>query len=169
MTDLTSRLSALERTVAELTDHRDICRLIASYGPLVDTANSPERATAVAALWSEDGLYDIGAIGAYKGREAIAACFEPMHFGLVNEGVCHVMAAPHVQIDGDRAKAISYSTIFRPEGDRFYVWRVAANVWDLQRNEGRWEVTSRINRLMTGSEEALRLLRQIDTSPERRA
>jgi uncharacterized protein (TIGR02246 family) len=166
VTELEKRLAALEATVAELQDHRDICQLIASYGPLVDTAKNTQRADAVARLWAEDGVYDVGGIGSYAGRGAIAGSYEGFHFDLVRDGVCHIMGMPHVQLDGDKATALSYSTVFRPEGDRFYPWRVASNVWGLERRDGRWEVRNRVNRLMNGSEEAQQVLRRIDAAPE---
>jgi SnoaL-like domain len=49
------RLDRLERRLTALEDERDIARLIASYGPLVDSGEA-ER---VAALWAVDGVYDV--------------------------------------------------------------------------------------------------------------
>jgi ketosteroid isomerase-like protein len=51
MTEIEGVLARLR----QLEDERDIARLIASYGPAVDAADSD----AAANLWSEDGVYDI--------------------------------------------------------------------------------------------------------------
>jgi hypothetical protein len=160
--NLEERVAALEATVGRLNDHLEISRLIISYGPLADTADTLERAGHVAALWTGDGCYDIGGIGLKVGREAIAQGFEETHFGMVPEGVAHVMGMPYIQLAGDKATAMSYSRVYRHEGDRFYVWRVAANLWELVREAGGWKVSSRSNRLMTGSDETLALVRAID-------
>lgn len=51
-------MTSVEELVARLQnleDERDIARLIASYGPLVDAGD----ADGVAALWAEDGGYDV--------------------------------------------------------------------------------------------------------------
>ncbi len=53
---LEDKLEAIERRLAVLEDERDIARLIASYGPLVDAGD----AEGAAALWTADGSYDTG-------------------------------------------------------------------------------------------------------------
>jgi hypothetical protein len=157
------RLAALEAEVARLRDHQEVCRVIASYGPLVDTTSTAQRAAQLACLWHEDGIYDIGAVGAMQGREAIAEVFAQRHFDMVPSGVCHVMGLPHVRIDGDRAVALNYSCVFRPEGEeRFYAWRVSANRWELRRVAGIWRIDRRSNRLMNGDPDARALLDDID-------
>ena len=161
--DRDARLAALEAEVARLRDHQEICQVIASYGPLVDTTSTAQRAAQLACLWNEDGIYDIGAVGAMQGREAIAEVFAQQHFDMVPTGVCHVMGLPHVRIDGDRAVALNYSCVFRPEGEeRFYAWRVSANRWELQRVAGIWRIARRSNRLMNGDPDARALFADID-------
>ena len=49
------RIAALEARLRQLEDERDITRLIATYGPLVDAGAAAE----VAALWTDDGIYDV--------------------------------------------------------------------------------------------------------------
>lgn len=163
MPDLEQRISALENEVRQLQAHRDIGQLIASYGPVVDTADNPERAQKVAALWAIDGSYDVDGVGDMHGRTAIARCYEANHFDMVPEGCAHVMSLPVVTVNGDIATAISYSCVFRPKDEIFFVWRVSANYWQLACNEkNQWQVEKRTNRLMKGTPEALALLRNID-------
>lgn len=54
MTD--GRLDDFRRRLTALEDERDIARLLASYGPLVDAGD----ADGAAALWATDGVYDVG-------------------------------------------------------------------------------------------------------------
>src|SRR5690606_13414251 len=62
------RLAALEARLRLLEDEREIQRLVAAYGPLVDGG----RAEGVAALWTEDGVYDVDGLF-MSGRAEIAA------------------------------------------------------------------------------------------------
>lgn len=167
MPDLTQRLTELEAEMARQRDHLEIRQLIASYGPMVDTALDLPRASRVAELWTEDGVYDIGAVGSKSGRAEIAHAYEARHFRQAREGICHVMGPPFVQLNGDHATALNYSCVFRPDGEnRFYAWRVAANKWELSRVEGRWLVKRRTNRLMNGDSEALAMLGVVDAMVE---
>lgn len=58
--------------IGRLEDIEAIRNLIASYGPLADSGD----AAGVAALWTEDGEYDVGGYGIAKGRMAIAALID---------------------------------------------------------------------------------------------
>ena len=133
-----------------------ITQLIAAYGPAVDTGDGD----AVAALFAEDGWYDVAGMR-FEGRAQIAAMVHGGgHQGLIAEGVAHVMGMPHVAVDGDTATAVNQSVVLR----KTHVWRVAANRWTFVRTADGWRVQSRVNRLLDGAQEARDLLRQ-----ERRA
>ena len=47
--------------------------------------------------------------------------------------------------------AVNYSLIMRREEDRFYLWRVSAVRWDVERHEPSWRVRRRTNRLLDAS------------------
>jgi hypothetical protein len=169
MSDLEDRLRALEIRTRALEDNIEIYRLIGAYGPLVDSGD----AEATAALWVEDGVYDWGggaaepgapvkqgAEGAARGRAAIAEMVRgAYHQAIIAEGAGHVSGMPYIVLDGDRATAISYSRLYQRDGDNFRVWRVSANRWELVRTDRGWRVESRVNRVLTGGEEARALLR----------
>jgi hypothetical protein len=169
MTDLEDRFRALEARTRNLEDHIQICQLITAYGPLVDSGD----AEATADLWTADGTYDWGAAnarpgapltegaeGAARGRAAIADMVRgSYHQAIIRGGAAHVSGLPHVVLDGDRASAVSYSRLYRRDGDNFRVWRVAANLWELARTPEGWRVTRRINRVLDGGEAPRALLR----------
>jgi ketosteroid isomerase-like protein len=158
-----ARLAALESEARWQRDQIEIRQVIASYGPLVDVSDRLERSRILAQLWTEDGIYDIGGVQSCQGRDAIAKVFEERHFGQVPEGVCHVMGLPHVHIEGDTAVALNYTCVMRPDGDdRFYPWRVSANKWEMVRQDGKWLIHRRTNRLMTGDPDARAMLEHID-------
>ncbi len=153
MTTVEERLQALENKVALLEAREAIRQLIASYGPMVDTTDTDEQSDMVATLWIEGGKYDVDQYGLHDGREKIAESFHGFHYQLVRDGVGHVMGTPYIRIEGNRATALAYSTVFRAEGDRFVVWRVAANEWNLVCVDGTWMVELRTNRLLNGSDQ----------------
>ena len=148
--ELTRRLAAVEDELA-------IYRVLARYGPSVDSGSSEEAAE----LWTEDGEYD-AQVGVWCGRAAIAGMVAgPGHQGLIHAGAAHVMGGvPYVTVDGDVATAIAYYHLHRRQGDHFEVWRVTATRWDLVREPEGWKVLKRVNRLLDGGDDARMLLRQ---------
>lgn len=138
----------LSERVARIEDELAIRHLILSYGPSAD-AGLADRA---AAVWLPDGEYDWDANGRpHDGRAAVEAMLlDDGHQGLIHSGVAHFAGPPLVEVDGDRATALTYSLIMRrePETGRFYLWRVSAARWDLERRSGAWGVRRRVNRLM---------------------
>lgn len=153
-TDLTARLAALETRQRALEDELAIMRLIASYGPAVDTRN----AQATAALWAEDGSYDFGG-PRLDGAKAVGALVDlDTHRDFVARGCAHVLSLPLVTLDGDRATAICYSQVLVADGDGWRAARVSANRIHLARGAGGWRITTRETRLLDGSEAARALL-----------
>lgn len=118
------RLAQLETRLRKLEDELAIQRLIGSYGPSVDGGQSQSTA----ALWTANGIYDLGDLGVSAGAAAVAALLDgPTHQELIGAGAGHVLSQPQVRIDGDRAIAIGYSVVYRWDGREFIVHRVAAN------------------------------------------
>ena len=153
------RLTRLETQLRELGDREAIRNLIARYGPLADTGN----AEGLAALWSEDGVYDVGGYGEHRGQAAIAALFTAdTHLGLMRDGCAHLLGPLHISLHNDHAVAVGHSCVFRRTSSGFEAWRVSANRWELAKQDGAWCVTRRVNRLLDGSEAARAVL-----APER--
>ncbi len=132
------------RRLQRLEDAEAIRNLIASYGPLADSGD----AGGVAALWEDDGTYDVGGFGVAEGRDAIAALIAgDTHRALMAAGCAHILSPHHIILDGDRAQATGYSMVVRKTEAGFEPWRVSTNIWHLARQaDGRWRVANRINR-----------------------
>jgi hypothetical protein len=95
------------------------------------------------------------------GSSAIAEMVRGEHHqALIRSGAAHVLGAPLVRVDGDRAVATCYSNVFRVVDGGFEVWRTAANRWELERTVDGWRTTRRTTRLLDGSDEARELLRR---------
>src|SRR5579871_1797668 len=157
MTDIDPTVRELARRVAELEDQLAIQRLLAFYGPAVDSGSGEDAA----GLWTEDGVYD-AQLGSWTGREAIAGMvYGENHQGLIHNGAAHVMGGvPYVTVDGDEAVATAYWHLHRRAGDHFEVWRVTATRWELVREAAGWRIVKRVNRLLDGGDEARDLLRR---------
>jgi uncharacterized protein (TIGR02246 family) len=154
VTDLERRLAAVEQRLLLLEDERAVARLVAAYGPLVDSGD----AEGVAALWESDGVYDVDEL-LMTGRAEIAAMVRSApHQGWIAGGCAHVVGPPHVTVTGDEAVAVCYSLmVVRQDGD-FVVRRATANVWRLRRSPRGWLVSNRTNRVLDGRGEAPALL-----------
>jgi len=141
--------------IRRLEDIEAIRNLIASYGPLADVGD----AQGVAALWTEDGSYSVGDFGEAKGWEHIAALIlSDTHQQLLTKGCGHILTAPHITLDGDRARAVNHSVVLRNAGHSHEAWRVSANRWELVRTYNGWRVQHRLNRPLNGESTARALL-----------
>jgi uncharacterized protein (TIGR02246 family) len=144
----TDRLRALE-------DREAIRNLIASYGPLADSGD----AEGVALLWTADGVYAVDGFPEARGHAAIAALITgPVHQALMARGCAHVLGAPVIDLDGERAMARCHSVLLAKAGEGWEPVRIAANRWELARTQDGWRVTRRDNALLDGREAARALL-----------
>ncbi|MBE3201678.1 nuclear transport factor 2 family protein [Frankia sp. CH37] len=141
-----------------LEDQVAISQVIARYGPAVDSGS----AAAAAALWADDGVFEVPPYAVWTGHAQIAGMVDGAgHQELIANGCGHVLTAPLVSVDGDEARAWNYAMNIRWDAgqDRFWVARVSANLWHLRRGPAGWQVTHRTNRSLDGTEEARALFR----------
>lgn len=152
MTDTIETLSARLRAIE---DREAIRELVARYGPLADSGD----AAGVAALWQEEGAYEVLGFAAARGRAEIAALIDSAeHRALMADGCAHLLGPLAIEIDGDRAAARGHSIVFRRRGEDYIVYRVSANCWTFARTADGWHVAHRTNALLDGSEAARMLL-----------
>lgn len=156
----TDRLAELERRLHRMEDEREIERMIARYGPLVDAG----QADAAASLWAEQGTYDVEG-WSMRSRSDIAAMVRSAeHQGLIGGGCCHFLGPAVVSVDGDDAVAVCESALIVHRDGRFAVARAGANHFRLRRLDGRWQITERTTRALDGKPEARQLLSSVATS-----
>jgi hypothetical protein len=145
--------------VRRLEDERDIARVIASYGPSVDSGD----AVSAASLWAEDGCYDVEGWRMESRADVSAMVGSPSHQDLVAGGCCHFLGPAVVTVSGDSAVAVCESLVLRRrEGVReseYVVWRATANHFQLTRIDGSWRIAARTSRLLDGDAGAHELLR----------
>ena len=155
--DLLDQFAQLRERVGLLEDELAVRRVLASYGPAVDSGDSARTG----ALWTEDAVYDMD-VGVLDGRAEISDMVEGgVHQEIIGGGSAHAIGPALVELDGDRATAITYSQLFRGDGKGgFWIWRVAANRWELTRSAAGWLVVRRTTRLLDGRADARELLRR---------
>lgn len=142
-----TELAEIERRLRRLEDERDIARLIASYGPLVD-AGDAERA---AALWIEDGTYDVGDWLMNSRADVEAMVLSDAHQGLLARGCCHFFGPPVITVSGDDAVAVCESTLLvRRDAGGYAVARAGVHLLRLRREGGDWRIVSRTARGLDG-------------------
>ncbi|HET9892671.1 MAG TPA: nuclear transport factor 2 family protein [Mycobacterium sp.] len=145
--DIAARLRRLE-------DEHDIAQLIASYGPAVDAAN----ADAAAALWAEDGTYDVEAWNMQSRADVRAMVSSTSHRDLVANGCCHFIGPSVVTVAEDKAVAVSESLVLLRDDGAYRVWRATANHFELRRVDGQWRISKRVSRVLDGQPGAHALL-----------
>ena len=155
MTDVDTRIAALERRLQAVDDELAIHRLLARYGMSADCADADQ----VASCFTQDGVYDVGGVLRMEGRDAIRAMINgPGHQRLMPDAG-HTVGPLVVQLHGDRATAWGYSRTYHRENGAIVLFRLAYNRIDLVRDAGQWRIARRTNRLV-GDEEAQEIFRQ---------
>lgn len=153
MATLEEQVAALARRVQALEDELAIHRLIVAYGLAVDTGD----ADASAAVFVEDGVYDVDGPLLMQGREAVRAMVRgPKHQSML-PNCAHQIGPAVVELAGDRAVARGYSRVYHRQPDGIRIYRVSLNRWDLERRDGKWLIARRTTRLL-GHAEAQTLL-----------
>lgn len=151
------RLADLEHRLQRIEDERAIERMLASYGPLVDTGG----AESAAELWHHDGIYHVDD-WLMRGRNDIAAMVRsPGHQELINGGCVHFLGPAVVTLHGDDAVAVCDSTLLVKDDNGYRVARGAANYFHLTRapeSPWRWQIVTRTTRRLDGSAESRALL-----------
>lgn len=142
------RIADLQRRLLALEDERDIARLLAAYGPLVDAGD----ADGAAALWTEDGVYDVGD-WLMNGRGEVASMVRSAaHQGLLERGCCHFFGPPVVTVDGDEATAVCESVLLvRRESGGYGVARAGVHLVRLRRDSSGWRIVTRTARQFDGT------------------
>jgi hypothetical protein len=166
----TAEMSDLLKRVRALEDERDIARLIASYGPRVDSAD----ADGTAALWATDGFYDVEGWRMNSSDDVHRMVSSASHRELVDGGCCHFLGPAVVTVTGDTAIAMCESLVllrsqevvaerlpyagWRHAATEYVVWRATANHFELRRFDDGWRIVARTSRMLDGKPQAHDLL-----------
>lgn len=162
---------SLEERLQAIEDRLEIMNLIAGHPPGADSASRDYSAS----FWLDEGMIDMGA--GPKGYQSMMEILSSPGFKAAQaQGICHFTGLPYIEIDGDRAVAISYLQILAADPDGkpfelaahgtskgFRICRLSANRWELQRTSEGWRIKSRTIRSMDNAE-SRHLLREAISS-----
>lgn len=155
LAELAEQVAALTTRVQQLEDEREISRLLALYGFLVDLPLEDRWVD----LFTEDGVMDArfgndaypDMAGNIVGHEALrefindpAGRRRPSHYGRT----MHMQSNNEtIYIDGDEAIANGYSWVAHRDADgRVSITTAGANEWALRKVDGRWKIARRSRR-----------------------
>jgi hypothetical protein len=164
-------MKSVEDRLRAIEDKLAIYHLIASHPPAADTGTDSYYRDAFVA----EGEMDLGGGKSASGSDTIGAMVKtPEHKAAIAGGLCHFAGLPRVEVDGDRAVAISYLQIITPDRQAaprevaghgtttgFRIHRVGANRWELRREKDGWKIVRRTLRPLDGTEDARALLRKV--------
>lgn len=155
MTNQEERLNILERRLTAAEDEVAIIRLIASYGPFVDSGN-PDLAPT---LFTAHGVFDVGSSGEKMHPDAFRKMLAADPYqSFVKNGIVHVIGLPFVRVNGDKATAINSTQVFQAADNGYVIYRISYNFWKLERTDGGWKVRERVNRPIGTEEDAVEKL-----------
>jgi len=147
--ELRATMEALTARVRALEDQLEIMQLTAQYGPAADSG----AGDVAAALWTEDGTFNVAGHFRLAGRDAIAGMLNGAgHQGLIAGGAAHVLTVPHIVVNGDEATGRSHALNIRSHAaDEFRIGRVSANTWHWVRTSQGWRIADRVNASLDGT------------------
>ena len=153
-------MATVEERLQALEDQQAIYQVVCGYGYSVDGCN----AASVGDRYVEDGVYAVGDMPSWVGREAIAAITrERGHLGLVGAGCAHMSSLPFVVIEGVRAVATCHTMVPMHGKDGFFIGRLSASRIELVREaDGMWRIVHRQNYMLDGKPEGPALLARLN-------
>jgi hypothetical protein len=132
-----TRLAQLEQRVQALEDVNAIRHLKARYAAYCDDQYNPDG---IAALFTEDAVWESQGLGRFEGRDAIREFFRGA--SQLFPFAIHYSLNGQIDVQGDTARAQWY--LFMPctlgEGNRA-MWRAGIDHEEYVRVEGEWKFT----------------------------
>ena len=130
-----ARLEEMERRLRALEDAESIRNLKAQYAACCDNQYDPDG---IAALFTEDALWESPGLGRFEGRQAIREFFQGA--SQIFTFAIHYSLNGQIYVDGDTARAQWY--LFMPctvrVGDQA-MWRAGIDHETYVRIEGAWK------------------------------
>ena len=133
------RLEALEKRIRALEDIEAIRNLKSTYAAYCDDSYNADK---IAELFTEDATWESGALGRFEGREAIRGFFQGA--SKIFKFALHYALNPHIEVDGDTARARWY--LFMPctmSDGNSGMWRAGIDDEEYVRVNGDWKFKSK--------------------------
>ncbi|MEV0341861.1 nuclear transport factor 2 family protein [Nocardia sp. NPDC050713] len=169
MTDTSSGAQGDAEKSQWMWDILSIQQIVARYVPALDG----EVGEVVAGDFIEHGVFDLGTIGRFEGRDEIRAfatreTWQPEQLATIARGGGHFLSPPMIEIDQDEAVATCSSLFFLRDSDHYTLTRLTAVRLELRRIADEWKIVRRFNRLIDETGEGVALYRQAFEHPSNR-
>ena len=153
-------MASVEERLLALEDRQAIYQVVCGYSYSVDGCN----AASVGERYTEDGVYAVGDMPSWTGREAVTGITASAgHLKLVGAGCAHMSTLPFVVIDGDRAVATCHTMVPMHGENGFFIGRLSASRIELVReDDGAWRIVHRQNYMLDGKPEGPALLGRLN-------
>jgi len=151
--DVHEEIQRLKRRIEDLENESQIRAVLNSYGPAVDSNDAAKTSS----LYAEDCTVDIDGAWFAHGREETKNIVTSDAHQSILPNCAHIMGPYVVRIDGDRATASGYATIFVRRDGEVTIWRQSYQCWQLVKRDNRWQVVNRVSR-STGRQDGQALL-----------
>jgi ketosteroid isomerase-like protein len=139
LADIVSRLEQLEHRLQAVEDAQAIQNLKARYAAYCDDNYNPDG---IAALFTENAVWESQGLGRYEGREAIREFFRGASH--IFSFAIHYSLNGQIEVQGDTARAQWY--LFMPctmaEGNQA-MWRAGIDTEEYVRVQGEWKFRSK--------------------------
>jgi len=161
-----------EQRLRRIEDHLDIYQIISAFGAAADSTTLE----IMYQLWDESCELVIGAPvaepptasasvlhGVNAGHQGLHNVMTgEYHKALVAHGSAHINSLPHIEIEGDRAVATTYQTLFLFKDPQFALERLTAARWEFRRTHEGWRIARRTTELLDGgNQKATELLAKV--------
>lgn len=146
-----SRSLSIEDRLQAVEDKLEICNLIASHSPIVDSLDFG----LMAEMFTPDGVLSRGSRGSVSIRD-LKGIDRTAIQDAASMGLAHLGAVPYIKLGKNTAVAFSYVavTVCDPAADSIDVpahgsgrghrlFLIAANRWDMRRTDGSWKLSRR--------------------------
>ena len=134
--------SAMEKRVQVLEDRAEIEHLLMEYGRALDSRDF----ALYSSMFAADGEW-VGSIGSFKGPSQIKAAMEKA-FAVPPGGTApkfiHLLTNAIIDVDGDRATAVSKWTFIRITDNKPNIANIGRYDDTLIRENGRWKFLRRV-------------------------
>ena len=135
-----SSLEELEKRIDALESTQAIRNLKSEYAAACDDNYDPDR---LAALFTEDAVWNSDGIGVFEGREAIRNFFSGATD--IFSFAIHYSLNPYIEVDGDKAHGRWFSFMPCTAGNKA-MWRAGMDTEEYARVDGKWLMKSKTSK-----------------------
>jgi hypothetical protein len=144
---MAEELAELRQRLQKLEDERAVQDLLVRYCLVADAESRPatsEERERIVELYADDCDVDIDNSLFMRGKAGVRDLPHAPQY----DAICaHVLGPFLVEVDGSKATATGYGTVYVKNGDQVSIWRQGFGKWVLVKgDDGQWRIWRRLSR-----------------------